>query len=164
MPKLKLATLTNANFSVSASLNPEARKSTTSSPNNLPILNPDRNPLLPDYVDFKIPWTLSFDYTIGYFRRFGTNVDSDITQTLGVNGSVNMTEKWKITYYAAYDFTNNNIANANLQIYRDLHCWEMSIGWIPFGFARGYNITINAKSALLQDLRLTRNRSARNRF
>ena len=162
--KLKLATLTNANFTLSASLNPEARQSRTSPQSNLPILNPNRDPLLPDYVDFKIPWTLSFDYTIGYFRSFGATGSKNITQTLGVNGSLNLTDKWKVTYFAGYDFTNNNISNANLQIYRDLHCWEMSIGWIPFGFAQGYNITINAKSALLQDLRLTRNRTARNRF
>ena len=162
--KAKLATLTNANFTLSASLNPEARQSRTSPPSNLPILDQDRNPLLPDYVDFKIPWTLSFDYTIGYFRSFGSTNTKNITQTLGVNGSVNLTEKWKVTYFAGYDFTNNNISNANIQIYRDLHCWEMSIGWIPYGFAQGYNITINAKSALLQDLRLTRNRTARNRF
>ncbi|MBC5993127.1 putative LPS assembly protein LptD [Pontibacter cellulosilyticus] len=162
--KLKLATLTNANFTISANLNPEARQSSTSAPGNLPILNPDMNPLLPEYVDFKIPWTLSFDYTIGYFRNFGRAASKTINQTLGVNGSVNLTDKWKITYFAGYDFTNNNIANANIQIYRDLHCWEMSIGWIPYGFAQGYNITINAKSALLQDLRLTRNRTARNRF
>ncbi|GAB3201778.1 putative LPS assembly protein LptD [Pontibacter aydingkolensis] len=162
--KLKLANLTNANFTIGASLNPEARQSSTSVPSNLPILNPDRDPLLPDYVDFKIPWTLSFDYTIGYFRTYGATAGTNINQTLSMNGSVNLTDKWKITYFAGYDFTNNNISNANLQIYRDLHCWEMSIGWIPFGFAQGYNITINAKSALLQDLRLTRNRSARNRF
>ncbi|MEJ8802883.1 putative LPS assembly protein LptD [Pontibacter sp. H249] len=166
LSKLKLATLTNANFSLSASLNPEARGARTSgASNNLPILDEaNRDPLLPDYVDFKIPWTLSFDYTIGYFRRNGIDTGNSITQTLGMNGSLNLTDKWKITYFASYDFVNNNIANANLQIYRDLHCWEMSIGWIPFGFAQGYNITINAKSALLQDLRLTRNRSARNRF
>jgi hypothetical protein len=162
--KLKLATLTNANFSVSASFNPEARRTRTKTPANLPSLQPDLDPLLPDYVDFKIPWTLSFDYTVGYTRNFGPNTSNTIAQSLGVDGSLNLSENWKVTYFASYDFTNNNIANARLQIYRDLHCWEMSIGWTPFGFAQGYNITINAKSSLLQDLRLTKNRSARNNF
>ncbi|WP_439881525.1 putative LPS assembly protein LptD [Pontibacter sp. MBLB2868] len=162
--KLKLANLTNANFSVSASFNPEARRTPTRTPSNLPSLQPDMDPLMPDYVDFKIPWTLSLDYTIGYYKRFGANADNTLTQTLGLDGSLNLTENWKITYFASYDFANNNIANARLQIYRDLHCWEMSIGWIPYGFAQGYNITINAKSSLLQDLRLTKNRSARNNY
>ncbi|MFD2513790.1 putative LPS assembly protein LptD [Pontibacter locisalis] len=162
--KLKLANLTNANFSVGASFNPEARRTQTRTPSNLPALQPDMDPLLPQYVDFKIPWTLSFDYTIGYFKNFRPGTADNITQSLGVDGSLNLTDKWKITYFASYDFTSNNIANARLQIYRDLHCWEMSIGWIPYGFAQGYNITINAKSSLLQDLRLTRNRSARNNF
>ncbi|MDX5422091.1 MAG: hypothetical protein LPK07_09205 [Hymenobacteraceae bacterium] len=162
LSKLRLARLTNANLNLGASLNPEARRSATTVPTNLPILEPDMDPLLPRYVDFKIPWTLNIDYTLYYTKGIGRQ-ESRIDQTLSVDGSLNLTEKWKVTYAAFYDLVDNNIANARVDIYRDLHCWEMSIGWIPFGFQRGYNVTINAKSALLQDLRLTRNRRGFNR-
>jgi len=155
--KLRLARLTNANLNLSASLNPESWRSTTSVPTNLPILTPDMDPLQPRYVDFKIPWTLNLDFTMYYTKGIG-RAENRIDKTLGFDGSLNLTDKWKITYFASYDFTRHNIASANIQIYRDLHCWEMSIGWIPVGFQRGYNVTINARSSLLQDLRLTRNR------
>jgi hypothetical protein len=39
----------------------------------------------------------------------------------------------------------------------------MSIGWIPFGVYQSYSININARSAILRDLKLTRNRSWYNR-
>ncbi len=159
-----LARLTNASLSVGASLNPEARRTSAGgSATNLPSLQQNQNSLMPDYVDFKIPWTLNFDFTLYYQNALLRNQKDQITKNLSVDGSLNMTDKWKITYMAAYDFTNNNIAHANLQIYRDLHCWEMSIGWSPVGFQRGYNVTINARSALLRDLRLTKNRTGFNR-
>jgi hypothetical protein len=164
-PGFKLARLTNAQLSMRANFNPEARASTTPPPTNLPGMMSPIDPLMPDYVDFNIPWTLSLDYTIFYTARTGTSAastESNITQNLGVQGTVNFTEKWKVGYMAGYDFTNNNISNASLDIYRDLHCWEMSIGWRPFGQMRGYNVTINARSALLRDLKLSRNRSGMN--
>ncbi|WP_106219045.1 putative LPS assembly protein LptD [Pontibacter ummariensis] len=161
--KLKVARLTNANLNLRTSLNPEARRTENSLPSNLPDLGPDLDPLLPEYVDFKIPWTLSLDYTMYYTRGEGLQPDR-FDNTFGINGSLSLTEKWKLTYNGTYNVTANNISYASINIYRDLHCWDMSIGWIPFGFQRGYNITINARSALLRDLRLTRNRSGFNRY
>ena len=73
-----------------------------------------------------------------------------------MNGDVNLTDKWKVGYYASYDIIDQKISSARFEIFRDLHCWEMSVSWIPFGFQRGYNLTINARSALLRDLRLTK--------
>lgn len=167
--KFKLASLTTAQFGVSANFNPNDRSSSTAVPSNLPVLQRDTDPLTPEYIDFKIPWTLSMDYTVNYSRGFGVDPrtrlgnENRITQTLGFNGSLSLTEKWKVTYTTGYDFVQKNVSYTNLSIYRDLHCWEMSIGWTPFGLQRGYNFTINARSALLRDLRLTKSRSGWNR-
>ncbi|WP_125047606.1 putative LPS assembly protein LptD [Pontibacter arcticus] len=166
--KLKFARLTNANLNISANLNPASRESNQRTPpqTNLPSMQPGMdplNPLQPRYVDFKIPWTLNLDFTLYYAKALNPNDEDRIDKTLGVDGSLNLTDKWKFTYNASYNFRDNNIANANINIHRDLHCWEMSIGWVPFGFMQGYNVTINARSALLRDLRLTRNRSGFNR-
>jgi lipopolysaccharide export system protein LptA len=157
----KLARLTSANLSVRANFNPAARTSNTAPPPNLPGMMNPVDPLMPDYVDFNIPWTLSMDYTIFYTGGTPQNPGS-LTQNIGTQGTLNITEKWKIGFMAGYDFSNKNISNANVDIYRDLHCWEMSIGWRPFGLMRGYNVTINARSSLLRDLRLTRNRAGMN--
>lgn len=154
--QLKLARLTNANLSLTASLNPRARRSETTAPTNLPDLQQNNNPFMPEYVDFKIPWTLNVDFTLYYAPALTATDEDRFNKTFGVNGSLNLTEKWKVTYNANYDFTNNNISYSQVSIYRDLHCWDMSISWIPFGFQRGYNLTINARSSLLRDLKLTK--------
>lgn len=154
--ELKLARLTNASLNLTASLTPEAFRTQNAVPDNLPNLNQDQNLLRPTYVDFKIPWTLNMNYTLFYTKTFGTTGTTTLNQTIGLDGSLNLTDKWKVTYSGTYDVTNNNISYARFDIYRDLHCWDMSIGWTPFGLLRGYNLTINARSSLLQDLKLTK--------
>jgi hypothetical protein len=113
------------------------------------------------YIDFKIPWTFRINYTASYFAQ--ANGTAQTTQSLGFDGSLNLTEKWKVTYSSGYDFLNKALTYTNINIHRDLHCWEMSIGWIPFGVYQSYSININARSAILRDLKLTRNRSWYNR-
>ena len=161
--QFKLARLTNANLNLRANLNPNARKTDTTSPTNLPALQQDVDPLLPEYIDFKIPWTLALDFTLYYTPSTSLLQEDRVDKTMGINGTLGLTEKWQISYNGTYDITSNNISYATVNIHRDLHCWDMSISWIPFGLQRGYNLTINARSALLRDLKLTKRKSGWNR-
>jgi hypothetical protein len=38
----------------------------------------------------------------------------------------------------------------------DLHCWEFSASYVPFGQRKSYMVQLNIKSALLQDLKIQR--------
>ena len=40
-------------------------------------------------------------------------------------------------------------------MYRDLHCWEMMMDWVPYGPRKSYNFTIRIKSSILKDLKST---------
>ena len=161
--QLRLARLTNANLNLRANLNPNARKTEETGPTNLPVLQEDMDPLLPEYIDFKIPWTLALDFTLYYSPNMSATAPARVDRTIGINGTLGLTEKWQVSYNGTYDFTSQNISYATVNIHRDLHCWDMSISWIPFGLQRGYNLTINARSALLQDLKLTKRKSGWNR-
>ncbi|KAA5548700.1 putative LPS assembly protein LptD [Adhaeribacter rhizoryzae] len=157
----RFARLTNANLNLDIDLNPDAVKSKKEATRtNRPSLETDVN-LQDQYIDFKIPWTFRINYTASYFAQ--ANGTSQTTQSLGFDGSLNLTDKWKVTYNSGYDFLNKALTYTSLNIHRDLHCWEMSIGWIPFGVYQSYSININARSALLRDLKLSRNRSWYNR-
>ncbi|QMU26814.1 putative LPS assembly protein LptD [Adhaeribacter radiodurans] len=158
----KLARLVNANLNLGMELNPEALKkgsqNTDQAPRtNRPSLETNQN-LVAEYVDFKIPWTLSFTFTASYFDNPASQTKEQISKSLGIDGSVNLTEKWKITYSSGYDFQYKKMTYTSLNIYRDLHCWEMSISWVPFGEFQSYSININARSSILRDLKLSRNR------
>ena len=80
--------------------------------------------------------------------------------TVGVTGSIKLTENLRLSYNLGYDITHQTVTYPNITFFRDLHCWQVNGTWIPFGLTKGYNFTIAAKSSLLQDLKLNRNRYA----
>jgi len=113
------------------------------------------NANIDQYIDFSIPWALNVSYNIRYSKPTQT---SKVTQTLNFNGDLSLTENWKIGATSGWDFTNNDFSYTSLNINRDLHCWQLAVNWIPFGPRQSYNITLNVKSAVLQDLKLNRRR------
>ena len=82
-----------------------------------------------------------------------------VVQTLGFNGELNITPKWKITLMTGWDFTNNELSFTKIDVYRDLHCWEMRFGWIPKGDQQSWNFSINVKASILQDMKLNKKKS-----
>jgi hypothetical protein len=122
------------------------------------------------YVDFEIPWNASFSYNINYSRNYHLikNTSLDITQirdsatikqTIDISGDINLTKNWKIGVWMNYDITGRELSYTSINIYRNLHCWEMSFNWIPFGPQQSYNFQINVTSSVLQDLKLSRKRA-----
>ena len=108
------------------------------------------------YYDFNIPWNFGFNYSFSYSKP---GLTPRITQSLGFNGSVNLTPKWGITFNAGYDFEAKKLTPGTFTLTRDLHCWQMSFNWVPIGFRRSWSFTINVKSAMLKDLKYDRNSS-----
>lgn len=113
------------------------------------------------YVDFNIPWTLSVNYSYRYSKPA---FEKTITQTINFSGDVNLTGKWKIGYRSGYDLDKKDFTYTSIDIYRDLHCWEMSFNWIPYGFYKSYNFKINVKASILQDLKYNKRRSYTDNF
>lgn len=103
-----------------------------------------------DYVDFNVPWNLSVNYTMNYNKQ---SITQKINQSLNFSGDLKLTEKWKIGFNSGYDFDAKDLSYTSLNIYRDLHCWEMLVKWIPFGYRQSYNFTIRVKASVLQDLK-----------
>jgi lipopolysaccharide assembly outer membrane protein LptD (OstA) len=107
------------------------------------------------YVDFNIPWSLNVNYTLGWSKP---RLFTTVTQNIRFSGDLSVTPKWKIGFDSNYDIQTKQFGYTSLNLYRDLHCWELQFNWVPFGFRQSYNITLNVKSAVLQDLKLTRKR------
>jgi len=156
--------LTQASLAMGMSLNPKAREKTIEKEEALGPLSAEEemqlefiknNPEL--YVDFDIPWDLRFNYNISYVKRGYEK--ADIIQALTFSGSITFTEKWNMSYSSGFDFENLQFTQTNFNITRDLHCWQLNFSWTPFGRYQSYYLTINAKSSLLQDLKLNKQRS-----
>ena len=166
----RLLRLSTASFSTNYSFNPTSgkRKSVISravAPSNDPTLGTVGPPnFYADYIDFDVPWTLNLSYnalysTLSVPLRPGDPRPPLLAQnSIRADGSVSLTPNLKLTANLGYDFVSQTVTFPVIGFFRDLHCWQINGSWFPFGQLKGYNFTIAAKSSLLQDLKLNRNR------
>jgi hypothetical protein len=110
--------------------------------------NPER------YVDFTLPWSLNLNYNLNY-SKIGFE-EKRVTQTMNFAGDIRLTEKWKVGFTSGFDFVAKNLSFTSVNIFRDLHCWQMRLDWIPLGPRQSFEFNINVKSSLLQDLKLSK--------
>jgi hypothetical protein len=162
-----LATLRSANIAISTRLspetfNPDKAKPKTNPQSNNPQMDAMKkfvaaNPEL--YVDFTIPWTLSFSYNFNYNKQ--GLAKAQITQAITVQGDLSLTPKWKLGFNTGYDMVLKAPTLTNITIHRELHCWDMAFNWTPIsGYSANssYSFTLNVRSALLQELKVSRRR------
>ena len=126
-----------------------------------PILR--RKYMAQTYYDFSIPWNIGFNYVISYNVQYTNNGTTgfkrNVNQTLGFNGSVNLTPKTGIAFTSGFDIQNRKLTTTSISITRDLHCWQMSFVWIPFGSHRSWSFNIGVKAASLADLKYDKSQS-----
>lgn len=161
----RLGRLISANLSIGTNLNPDAfknKKNNNNPANNSALRNRYNyaevemiNRFPQYYVDWSIPWNLAINYNLSYNKPLMT---ASTTQALNVSGDISVTPKWKIGFLSGYDFTTKEITPTSLNIYRDLHCWDLSINWIPFGTYQRYSVDLKVRASILQDLKLSRRR------
>lgn len=150
----RLARLTTLNVAVGYSLHGgnqsnAPKNSTKGTPEENAEINQNRNL----YVDFNIPWNLTLSYNFYYLKP---QYEQKITQSLFFSGDIKVTPNWKVGFSSSYDLQLKKLALPTLDIYRDLHCWEMKFRVIPSGNRQSYRFDLNAKAPILQDLKLTR--------
>ncbi|MDE6828032.1 MAG: LPS-assembly protein LptD, partial [Alistipes sp.] len=115
------------------------------------------------YYDFSLPWNFGFNYSVSYssspYNNGTTGYRRNVSQTIGFNGSLTITDKTGITFSGGYDIQNNKLTTSQITITRDLHCWQMSFSWIPFGHYRSWSFNIGVKAASLSDLKYDKSQS-----
>ncbi|PTQ96815.1 hypothetical protein C8P68_104305 [Mucilaginibacter yixingensis] len=170
----RLPFLTNFNLTMGGSLNSasfhpastntaaavpgtSAQTMTVQQADRLALLNSDPSA----YIDFNIPWNVSMSYSFNYSN---SHILTTTTNTLQLNGDFSLTPKWKIQYSTNYDIKANQFTMTSFNIYRDLHCWDLSFQWVPFGYYRSYNVTLKVKATILQDLKLSKRKDYYNNF
>ena len=111
---------------------------------------------LPGYVDFEVPWSVSLNYNLSYSKP--GIAEANINQSVSLSSNIDLSKGWKIGFRTGYDLKANDFTFTTFDFHRDLHCWDLSCSWVPFGFQQSYMLTIRVKSSILSDLKLQRNR------
>jgi len=163
----RIGRLTSANFALNTSLRSLAKKTddkTKTPARRLPPGYADELAYIQShpeyYVDFNVPWDLMLNYNLNYSNTYILKKQVDtVIQSLSFSGSVSVTKKWKVGFRSGFDFVRKDFTYTSFDVYRDLHCWEMRLNWIPFGLRKSYMLTIAVKASSLQDLKLNRTRN-----
>jgi hypothetical protein len=112
----------------------------------------------PEYVPFNLPWSINFDYSFNYTRN-NPYRKGEFSQVVSMSGNVTITPKWKLSMNTNYDIVAKQFSFTNFNVSRDLHCWQMSFSFIPFGYMKSYSFTLNANSGMLRDLKIDKRSS-----
>lgn len=123
-------------------------------------------------VDFSVPWTFNMNYNIRVSQAWNVLSQRDsvtFKQAVTFSGDVTLMKHFAISFNSGYDMSNpryetlqfsdfglRDFTTTNLGLHVDLHCWELSMNYVPFGQRQSYMIQLNIKSALLQDLKIQR--------
>ena len=121
------------------------------------------------YVDWSTSWSLSLSYNLRLTNNLSyinwlLHDNRSTVQTLGLQGEIKLSPKWKLSAQTGWDFETKKISYTSVTIYRDLHCWEMRFNVIPYGTYKSWNFQINVKAAALQDLKLTKKKDYRDNY
>ena len=106
------------------------------------------------YIDFNIPWDLKVNYVFTYTKPLN---EENLVNSLTFSGSVNVTPGWKVRMSSSYDFEQQKLGFTNIDVYRDLHCWQIDLNVNPFGERKSFRINLKVKQGFLQDLKLSKN-------
>jgi len=116
------------------------------------------------YYDFDIPWSFYASYQLFLTNGSGSIRDTTVLGigNISFGGDINITPKWKINLVSGYNIRDNDLVRTSLKLIRDLHCWEMSLDWVAYPIrSQSFTFELRVKSALLQDLKLTRKQNVR---
>jgi lipopolysaccharide assembly outer membrane protein LptD (OstA) len=109
------------------------------------------------FFNSKIPWDLTFAYSLTY-----TNINRENSisgNSLMISGNVDLTPKWKMGISTGYDLVKRGVTYTNIRMERDLLSWRMSFNWIPFGTYTSWGFFIGIKSSVLSDLKWEKNKT-----
>lgn len=149
----------NANVGLSASLNGKKKENRAASGSD------EYRRLMmygryDDYVDFNIPFNMTVAYSLSLTKQYSAFSKRDtmvVSQHyMELNTDVNITSRWKVGVNTGFNLISNELQLTSINIYRDMHCWELRMSTVPFGPRKNYYFTLQVKASVLQDLKLVR--------
>ena len=109
------------------------------------------------YLNPNVPWSINLNYSFSYARsyQFTNNQlvqNNRFTQTLGISGNVKLTPRMSISATTGFDLMAMKLTTTQISATYDLHCFNISVSWVPTGTWQSYSFRIAANAAALADL------------
>jgi hypothetical protein len=125
------------------------------------FVHPITGEFIPDgyiyYMPPDLPWSVNFSYNYTYsvayqYANASQQKIHNHLQTLSVNSQLKLTKDFNLTLSTGVDMMKMALTTTNLAATYDLHCFLISVNWIPNGKWSSWSFRIQAKSSALADL------------
>ena len=104
----------------------------------------------PGYAPLNFKWNVRINVNYSNDRR---NLDKSVeTLRTQVMIDLKLTETFKVSGGINYDFMSKELGAPQIQAYKDLGCWDMSLNWTPIGVHKSLFFRIGLKASQLKDL------------
>jgi len=111
------------------------------------------------YTNPNVPWSINLSYSFSCSRAYSYNTTTQVlnkslrkTQTLSMSGNVKLTPRMSINATSGFDLEAMKLTTTQISATYDLHCFNISVSWVPTGTWKSYNFLIRANASALADL------------
>ncbi len=109
------------------------------------------------YLDPKNPWSVNLNYNYSYSQSYQNvggklNKINNHMQTLGVSAQIRLGKDLNVNLNTGVDLMKMALTTTQLSATYDLHCFLISVSWVPSGMWESWSFRINAKASALADL------------
>ena len=109
------------------------------------------------YMNPNAPWSINFSYSFKYSKSYQFTNNQLIenkryTQTLNMSGNIKLTPRLNIQATTGFDLMALRMTTTQISATYDLHCFNISVSWVPAGQWKSYSFRIAANASALADL------------
>ncbi len=111
------------------------------------------------YTNPSAPWSINLSASFTYLKGYDFNTTTGelspknkYTATLSASGSLRLSPRLNMNCSSGYDFIAHKITPSQFSFTYDLHCFNISVSWVPTGFYKSYSFRIAANASALADL------------
>ena len=98
-----------------------------------------------------VPWSMSLSFNYRWRRGPGTGS----TRSAVINAQsiqFRLTPEWQVGTSLGYDFIDKELTPSRFNVTRNLHCWDLSFQWNPFGDFKFFLFRLSVRDSQLQGL------------
>ena len=98
-----------------------------------------------------VPWSMSLSFNYRWRRGPGTGS----TRSAVINAQsiqFRLTPEWQVGTSLGYDFIDKELTPSRFNVTRNLHCWDLSFQWNPFGDFKFFLFRLSVRDSQLHGL------------
>ncbi|MBK6761181.1 MAG: hypothetical protein IPI24_09180 [Ignavibacteria bacterium] len=104
----------------------------------------------PGWSPVIMPWDLGLQLVYSYARPNPDVVSQSLY--LSFRGSVSLTQSLDMNVVGSFDLITGQLNSPIIDISKRIHCWYLSVNWVPIGVNQGFFLRFGASAQQLRDL------------